>query len=369
MIADHVITHKHLSHDRKVFIEVGYYCRMWYEKAVGSRKLLTIEVEEVFAALENLGQAFNYMEITIIQNVPANIERLLSLWNKHCSHAFVQLEITIPAFTNLNLSFPNAAKVEVIVKSTYALNVVYPLLESLTTTSEIRQFHQTRAIFLGVYPSKIQPIINFMRLNSHLRSFQSHIPNNASYLPALNEYLPNLEELSIMLLPMFIYDVNSWPTTRFRGVKHLSVEGDACRWTRSPILESLQFDHLESINARHFYSRKLDGLIDFVVNNTALRNVVFDCELSIEQFSRLITSLQELKSLTIFWNTARERHALKAFLEHVIASNHGLAKLIIQLNYDLSEAARQLFLRSIPQGWWFNQEQTRGYTLHIHRSN
>lgn len=387
LIADHIITFKYLSAEREVFIEADNHLSMWYREDKTSLPFITNTTEEVFSALQYFGHLFKHLHINIHLSGRNYVNRLQFLINKHCSDAFQQIQLSHVTVNDMNLSFNNASVVRIDVESRNSgfilpLDKTFPRLKSLRINSEIhinQHFPHLEKISLGLYDQhqlwvkpNLQLVFNFMRSNPQLRSFQSEIPNDATFLTALDAFLPNLEELSVTLLLEFLYDVESWPIARLRNVRHFTLKTDMSPWTHSPMLESIQFDHLESFHVTYFYEPQIDFVIGLIVNNTALKNVVVNSELSFQQLTRLITSLEELKELTIAWDAPPRGVVIKNFLDHVIASNHKLAKLSIHVNCNLVNIRkRQELLESISRDWSFSEEQTRDSptTLQIFRSN
>lgn len=367
LIADHVITYKFLSHKREIVIDVDNEFKMWYEYVDGSPILITTKVEEVFAALEYFGHVFNNLQITIKENAfDINVQQLQYLVNKYCSRASLKLHLSLSTVVNMDLSFPAASEIAIIIRWHLALNIVYRDVESMTE-SEIERLQQTKKFLLTFYPAQIQPVIDFLRLHPQLRSFQSFIPNNSTYLTVLNDYLPDLEKLSVTLFPQFVYDKEPWPMSRFTNVKHFSVKADGYPWNHSTILESIQFDRLESFQVVHCLDKQVDFLIDMIVNNTALQNVNFSTELSSEKLWRLFTPLQELNELTVNVDVTSTGAAIRALLQHIIASGRKLTKLTIRSHTKISKE----FCRSIPQGWAYNEalHAKRPHLLQIFRSS
>lgn len=107
------------------------------------------------------------------------------------------------------------------------------------------------------------------------------------------------------------------------------------RWSNSlqQIISTIQFDHLKSFSTRSVESASLDFLIDnLIVKNTALESIAIDTEILLEQFSKMIAPLPQLKEVTVTWRYMASRVKLKQSLEHVISSNHPLAKITVKLS-------------------------------------
>lgn len=361
LIADHVITIKYLSQSREITIHADNGLKMWYKNVDGVQILITTSVEEVFAALKYFGHLFKHLQITISEDAHLNVERLQSLVNKHCSGAFITLQIRVSSVIDMDLSFPNASEVAFAVKPHLALSIVYPPTETLTE-SELESRERTKRFLSRMYPVQIQPLVNFMCLHPQLLSFQSHIPINSTYLAALNDCLPNLEKLSVTLFPQFIYDEQTWPINRFRNVEHFSVRADGYQWTRSPILESIQFDHLRIFEVVYCQHMQVDFLIGIIVKNTAVKSVVFNIELSPQQLSTLITSLHELTDLAVYVDIPSTGSSIRERLRDVIASGHPLARLTLRSYQSIDKD----FCSSIPQGWTCEK---RANLIHIFRSS
>lgn len=304
------------------------------------------------------------MDISIDGNSDANAKRLEILVNKHCSHAFQKIKLPVSSIVNADLSFPNASAIVLVVESQHSdqtiiqLETAFPRLQSLAINSEIynnQHLPHLRKFFLDVREPNIDSLINFMRLNPQLRSFQSTVPDNATYLTTLNEFLPELEELSVELMTISRYNMEEpWPTTRFSGVRHFSVKLDTKELIHRPVLESIQFDSLQSYSVQFCTKEKVDFLIRLMVNNTALKKVVMDSrEVSYQQFTTLIASLPELEELSIGWGDPQRGNIIHEFLNHVTASNHKLAKLSIKISFNPIRVKGRL--ESIPQGWSYDE--------------
>lgn len=361
LIADHVVNVKFLSHKRKIYVAAGNHPMMWYENVNGSNILITTQQEEIYSALRYFGHLFESVDILIHENSHEYSKRLEILVNKHCSHAFQKISLSDSSIIDADLAFPNASEIVLNVRTRSSnnqiiipLDTVFPKLQSLKINSQSYYNHHLphlRKFILDVYEPDMDSLITFMRLNPQLRSLTSTIPNNATYFTTLNEFLPELEELSVELMPTYSYSVAAWPTTRFSHVKHFSVKSDTERWARLPILESIQFEHLQSYSVRFCNKENVAFFISMIVGNTALKKVVIGAAgMSVQQLAALISSLPELEELTIVWGDPALGNQILQFLRYITARNHQLTKLVIEPYFNISSLAPE-FLQSIPLGW------------------
>lgn len=196
----------------------------------------------------------------------------------------------------------------------------------------------------------------FFKLNAQLQSFQSPIYSDSMFMASISE-LPNLENLFLWLLPPRYYLWNNnYPTSRFKHVKHFSlnmlfreteiIESDAYR----RILATIQFDCLESFSLISNNRNPIDFLIGMIVKDTALQKITMRADLTFDQLRKLMASFTKLKDLTITWQKQATHSTYKQFLEHAITSNNSLDKFSIEIFRYLKIDTSDL-LDLVPFGW------------------
>lgn len=330
--------------------------------------------DEALAALQTFGHIFNFVHIKIFSSGYEFVERIQAAVNEYCSNAYQTLTLSSEYgfddfwLSEVNISFPIASNIiSYLPSDPIRLDIAFPQMQKLEigyVTDLHYHYPQLTEVIICIsndFPNYFNgsELLEFFRLNPQLRRIESPVYNIFSYLPSLSE-LPNLESLTLWLFPLTDYTIPYPSLARFRNVKVFSLDGDAHGAPTSEglpeeLLESIQFDRVESFSVQTWNPNKLEFLTDMIAKNIGLRTVTIDCTFTFEQLSKLIRLLPQLKELTIIWHDESSGSALHRLLERVIASDHRLEKLNVDLSKHVQITYMDL-LEFVPGGWTYSKK-------------
>lgn len=291
LIEDHYITAKYRLENREILIILAKTVTIKYKNEKNFWSPIVHKHDEVQLLLQNYGHICSHLRVEIQSAGYKYVEEIQFLVNRHCSKAFQEIMLRrddCSAAENVNISFLNAVDV-------FLLHTEFEPVDPIRDIDLTNHYpHLTEIVFPAKYGySDGIDLSGFMRLNPQLQRIESPIFDDVAYLKSLSELLSNLESLSLGVLTSR-YTISSFPLARFENVKKLSLnpylQGDLRFWSDKfqQLLESLQFDHLESFSVVFDESGPLDFLIEMIVQNAQLQHLLIHSELTFEQFSRLI---------------------------------------------------------------------------------
>lgn len=308
--------------------------------------------------LRNFGHIFTHIKIRL--DSIKLVEPVQFLINKYCSNATQEIEISGEYNDNTQILFELATNVTIMMHASknFRLDTAFPQMRKLKFDCELDLSHHhphlTEIVFK--HYKYTWDLSEFVRLNPQLQTVQSLLFNNSMFLASLSE-LPNLENLNLGLVRHQYYLWNDdFPVARFKSVKNFAlnmhirekqvIESDA--YVR--ILATIQFDRLESFSLTSNNVNPNDFLIGMIGENTALQKLTIDADLTFDQLCVMITSLADLKDLTITWRKQSTHGTWNRFLEHIVTSNHSLDKFSIYIPWHFEIDTSDL-VDLIPFGW------------------
>lgn len=342
-----------------------------YSDGIESRTNIAKNYDQVLFVLRYFGHTFTRLSISI--SSIKYVEEIQFLINTHCSAASQEMALSQPYFAfarNMNIRFENVTSVTINNASKadepLQLDTAFPQMRKLTFNCHLNLNHHfphlTEIMF--EHNSYGLDLSEFVRLNPQLNSVQSAIFNNSMFLATING-LPNLQSLSFAILPKENYkNHNSFETVQFNNVKHFTVDlrhyNSDLDWNGllGQLLEAMQFNDLNSFSVylnNYYHPEAAEFLIGMVGKYTALQNVIFDAEISIDQMSQMIAPLQRLKDFTFtLWESAQTADKWDRFIEQDIASNPELEKLNVKLPSH-SRVYSESISNFVPLGWSHTQ--------------
>lgn len=371
IISDHYIVAKYGLDKSRIYITVASTVIVGYEDDKNSSPTFAFTYEQALSALENFGGSFINLRIVIQPSGYQYVPQIQAHINKYCSTASQELTFyreDTAAAADMNVSFGNVTNVtlhHIGSINPMQLDVAFPQMQELTIGRQADLTNHYPNLWAISFPksygySDITSLSKFAKLNPQLRKLDSAIFNCDTYLTSISEMLPNLEILSLTTFPTKQYTINSLPIARFKHVKQFTLEIDnSCGFINlvgnslRQLLESIQFDQLQSFTMQSVRRDLLDFLIELIVRNTALHSIEIRAELSFAQLSALITPLPQLKDLSVILKHPPERGPIRRLLELVIASNHALETFTIRIDEDSWMSYRDV-LTFVPPGWSFD---------------
>lgn len=364
--------------DREIYITLDDAISIRASSVDAPFPIIIDEYETVLSALQHFGHIFRYLDIRIRPTGYKYLDKIQSFVNKYCSDALQKVTIIRDDNdpTPFEFSFVNTTCVFVVDTDRnradpLPLHTAFPQMEKLATDANLDLNHHYPHLS-EIFVSRVLDLSDMWRLNPQLRRIEIQLSSDPAYFRKLTEWVPNLESLTLMVLKRE-YNFYTSPLAQFKNLKNFTLSMDPLgelffSFDRLHVIfDSIRFDKLESFTLISSRYIALDSVIPMITQNAALQIVNLNVELSFAQFSEVITNLPELKELTICWHRIKTRPILNRMLEHIIATNHGLNKITIDLVQRPDVTTKADFLEFLPVGWT-NEENAQPTLLQLVRS-
>lgn len=344
--------------------------------AINSEKPFSIGHEQSLWFLQRFGHIFEHISLHYDEFRSYESREITYYIEKNCPEALK--EVTISGVSDYSLDWPftyghvtsvtlnNLPQINHI-----ELNRLFPHMEKLVLNNSakgsaiINHYFPHLTDFAIRFQSDVSSVsrhlINFIRMNRHIRSFDTPLFINPTYLQYVNEMLNHLETLTVrnefatMVHPHHeLVHFNN--VTKF--ALYLGQVADADNIDNvnlHQLLPPIAFNKLKSFELFSSIPNSMDTLIGVIARNRQLTNVrIGRCELSYEQLSALVQSLPALIELAIDWHQTAGLFEIRRFLMDRI----NLQRIAIPI-YRSGWGSQNMF-RLLPSEWVVSREKIIG---------
>lgn len=368
LIFDHYLKHKHNIHKREIHISVWERFSMYYQYDDSSKFTYFATTNNVLPTLKIIGQLLGKITIQITPEGFENIEQLQFYINTYCTNAVQTVSLKQYGehkLGDVKVSFLNATNV--ILHHNHfedipplRLDEAFPRMQKLHIGRDAELQHHnpylTELVFDKLWRIRSQPdFLRYLRLNPQLRHIEVPCLHNDTFLSSISEAIPNLESLSIRLLNSE-YSDETFQIARFRHVKRFTLKQDLFSQVNLmsaealELVDSIQFDRLESFSVLDQTLDSRGPIIEIILKNAALQHLMINSEFSESQVSTLITSLTELKAITIIWVHKTVHSRFGEYLRHA-NRNNALEKFTVSFAEKSPTTYKDLLPYASRHGW------------------